>query len=150
MGVLIGWIGSRDFLTHTVGYFYCRKSLRYTRNRCTFDSCRISCSNVYTFRSNVVVHQGADSVAEKPISASSDSRMYQRCLCTTSPSPKLILNERCLRWMKLILRMKLIRWKNLLALTVGISSVPNVLRKKSCSCVRSSSCTRSSCSASTT
>ena len=78
MGVLIGWIGSRDFLTHTVGYFYCRKSLRYTRNRCTFDSCRISfeCSNVYTFRSNVVVHQGADSVAEKPISASSDSRVY--------------------------------------------------------------------------
>ena len=40
--------------------------------------------------------------------------------------------------------------ENLLALTVGISSVPNVLRKKSCSCVRSSSCTRSSCSASTT
>ena len=140
--------------------------------------------NVYTFRSNVVVHQEvgnyvlfvpvtphtihighashhhdrccvgsdrlSDSVAEKPISASSDSRVYQRCLCTTSPSPKLILRERCLRWMKLILRMKLIRWKNILVLTVGISSVPNVLRKKLCSCVRSSSCTRSSCSASTT
>ena len=70
--------------------------------------------NVYTFRSNVVVHQEvgnyvlfvpitphtihighashhhdrccvgsdrlSDSVAEKPISASSDSRVYQRCL----------------------------------------------------------------------
>ena len=34
--------------------------------------------------------------------------------------------------------------------TVGISSVVSVPRKKSCSCVRSSSCTRSSWSASTT
>ena len=33
----------------------------------------------------------SDSVAEKPISASSDSRVYQRWLCTTSPSPKLIV-----------------------------------------------------------
>ena len=77
----------------------------------------------------------SDSVAKKPISASSDSRMYQRCLQT----PKLIIR----RWMKLILP----RWKNIL---VGISSVRNVLRKKSCTCVRSSSCTRSSSPASTT
>ena len=45
----------------------------------------------------------------------------------TKVSPKLILRERRLRWMKLILRMKLIRWKTLLALTVGISLVPSVL-----------------------
>ena len=51
----------------------------------------------------------SDSVAEKHISASSDSRVYQ--LCTTSQSPKLILRERRLRWMKLILQMKLIRLK---------------------------------------
>ena len=87
----------------------------------------------------------SDSVAKKPISASTDSRVYRRCLraAPTPPSQKLILRGR--RRTKLIRRR---RWGR--KRTVGISSVVSVPRKKSCSCVRSSSCTRSSWSASTT
>ena len=66
----------------------------------------------------------SDSVAKKPTSASTDSRVYRRCLraAPTPPSQKLILRGRT--------RTKLIRrrrWGR--KRTVGISSVVSVPRK---------------------
>ena len=77
----------------------------------------------------------SDSVAKKPISAKTDSQVYQRCL-RAPPSQKLILRG----WWRRRRTTKLMRRRRM----VGIYSVASVPRRKSCFCVRLSSCTRSS------